>query len=374
MAIAAWIILIFLATLFVVLMIAVVRAALAGAKITSVTTRTDDATTQLTGLRFVVQRNAIVGDADALIRPLVQADPNFGSDAFREWAKGAIAKQAGAPVDQVQIEAVRVDAQQQAIVVRAHGASFDRRAIFVRPAGATTALGGPPRDEVSSATANCPSCGAQITRGIAACPYCGIRLDQAGAPWSLSSLVDSASQLSQLSQTHSAQHGFNLTSSLGLLLAASQPGQGKTVMALGKNLAAAVDQLRARDANFSRDQFIRWATGMYLTLSEKNDGTRVAIQKADLFMILIDDKTESAAVLFVARAMGGATVTQAGVFTRPAGTQTPPLGGIRASVCANCGAPLGPDDVACPACGVAVESESGGWKLDQITDHGKMPT
>jgi hypothetical protein len=369
MAIGAWVILALLTALFAVLIFAVVRVALAGAKITSVTTRTDDAATQLTGLRFVLQQNATPGGADALLRPLVLADPNFASDAFLEWAKGAIATQVGAPVTQASIEAVRIDAQQQVIVVHAQGASFDRRAIFVRPAGATTALGGTPHDEASLATANCPSCGAQITRGIAACPYCGIRLDQAGVSWSLASLVDPGSQSSQPAP---AQSGLSVTSSFGLLLAATRPGQGKTVMALGNNLPAAVDELRARDPNFSRDQFMRWATGAYLTQRQKRDGSRVAIQKADLFMIMIDYKTESAAVLFVARAMGVATVTEAAVFARPVGTQTPPLSAVKQSVCANCGAPLGQDDVACSACGVAIESESGGWKLDQITDHGHV--
>jgi hypothetical protein len=157
-----------------------------------------------------------------------------------------------------------------------------------------------------------------------------------------------------------------------LLLRALAPGDhAPTTIALGKNLQAAVEQIRARDPNFSQQRFMRWATQTYLSQRQPDDPTNVALQRSDLFGVIITDATEYAMILFLSIASGGKKVTEAAVFSRPAGSQTPPpLTAAPNSVCTECGAPLSAGESACRFCGTPIRDDTGSWKFDKISVKG----
>jgi predicted lipid-binding transport protein (Tim44 family) len=343
-----------------------------------------------------------------VLRPLATVDPGFSAQAFLPAAQAAIVdlvahdfvadphsrpvtqtlmgqlpalqatwSSAGLPakgqefaIAHAWIVGVSVDEQRQSITTVFDGsfgqsAGARMQAGFVRPSGATTKPGS--ALIASSAVTHCQACGAEVSPGISACPFCGARLDQSGAPW----LIDTIDLLPAATAQPNVQTPARTGLAVGLLMTAKSPGSAPVKFAFGKDAQAGLDLVHAKDAEFSRDRFLRWATQTYLE-RQRSAGKPVALQKADILGFA--DTGEKQYLLVSFSSMSGKVhKVEVGVFSRASTAQTPPPPVAAANqTCANCGAPLEPGDAACRFCGTVLPDVSGGWSLDQVSDKGPV--
>jgi len=361
-------------------------------------------TEPITALRLVLQRTTV--DQDALVQPLLAADPQFVLRRFLEKATEIFieAVSSGAAqtvpsslltaamaqrlsdqrarwesdgfrvvvkdihVDDTRIIGVNVAAGTQRAIVGLRG----RWIHYVGAPDSNAILDGVSTPVVFSQNATfvrtlldstaCASCGAQVAAANAQCPYCGAKLDPVEAEWLLDELSDGVA---------SAPNGRNArrpaTTAFGVLLAATQPGAlTPAIFALGKNLQAATLQLQRRDPNFSQERFLRWASATYADQRLRDRGEAVAVQQADIVTVYVDDQREMIVVAFRALASGGTHLREAAIFSRPPGEQTPALSPAAGARCSNCGAPLGTNDTTCRFCGNAVADTHGLWKMEFV--------
>ena len=403
--------------LFVVIssIIGVVLLLRSGAALIKVAAKaqSEDDGPHLTGFNLFVQHNAPATALESMLKPLITVDPNFSSSSFLAQATDAFARVAGfdgsssatdlpvtnlmlssmtqvaesplgsgmhtaakdVRIDTSDIEAVRVDARRQAIDVifrgtwTAGGATspvpFARRASFVRPIGATSASASGSGSAWSLAEkSHCPHCGADVPTGAAACPFCGTQLDQTAVLW----LLDSVAVLPLQTPSAVQQNLLKASASLGLVLTATKTGDpGQTTLAFGKNLPAAVDRIRQHDPNFTLPRFMRFATQEYLRRKREGDSTAITVQKADLFGVMADANKENIIVLISSLASGNQHLIEGAVFTRPAGSTTPPQPTAAPNaLCTECGAPLTAGDTACRYCNAPIPDTEGFWKLEKF--------
>ena len=96
----------------------------------------------------------------------------------------------------------------------------------------------------------------------------------------------------------------------------------------------------------------------------------MVLSKANLFGLLTDENKQWVIVLFSGTQNGKRTV-EAGVFSRPLGSLTPPPATAGSNtMCSSCGAPLQAGERACRFCGCVVPDDVGAWNLEKISAKG----
>lgn len=397
----------FIVAAFVVFFAAFVAAAIYAVRRTAAGSKAD-AGSGITDVALTMHRGPAPTALATLLQPLATVDPHFSSSAFLAYAGDAFARvaetpefaadaTAGLPVSasmsrrlaqgagggagsdvasgirlaEKSIRAVRVDAAEQAIDVQLAGdwivggndaarVSFAKLVTFVRPGGATTRAG---EDQVSDQPLGqvCPHCGAAQDKRGDLCPFCGAQLDVSGSPWLIDAIADSP-------LTRDAGEKPEISTTIGVMLASRAPGAHSPAnVAIGSDLQPALDRLAQADPQFSKERFMRWATSAYLRDRARRRPMNASLKKSYMLAIVTDDTSEEIAVIFDSIAAGGARVVEAAVFSRPAGSHTPPPPNAAPNaLCAECGATLDAGDTKCRYCGAAIPDDQGAWALEKV--------